>query len=864
MMVRLSLVLFFMFYISVVLAQTPVMPDNVDTEYLSHLIKKRIDELRIIEGKRALHYERHLQKSSGIQAKFLSNQKKLTHKHTKTKLIHAQDRTEQVGGKGFYVTENIGYMLPRATYEVMVDSLIAQLSKNEYYLSNIFNPKNVLTGITVLRKKDAPVYIYVQTFSSKGLNEKRIVKSQASVKIHTKRLPYGIKPMKYNEGMFRNMNNHPFYREGDFFVSSKPERLKKIFKHKKDGIVFEIVFKDQVECESETYKTAFNRRNNNSTINGYLINPIYKKNLVKSDKHYRLTREQFEKGKIKKLAIQRRKEKKYKLELKTSKTLLKVAKKKNNNTFYNVSKKKYLEKKSLYKVSKRRTKNIKKEKWRPFYWHVNVPSLSYFDRGSIAEINMLILERNRILYPVYNRQYQYHSEFNDSLEHRVWTYDSSSIVIQPKYYDLSTEITFERNQTNINSTSFDRFKDQLKDHLIDSIMLEAFSSVEGNAKVNAQLSEARAEDLYQQLEPYSTTNVTFNQKMSENWPVVCEQIDKDERFSHWQELPQDSIRSLINDHKDEYPWKDYLKQQRSAKVKVVVHKNRLDTMAYLKKRYNFKEVQSLKNVQNYMLAAVENKRLKPNYVYDLKLKKEEASYSDLILNRYMLEYNLNKDKDKLDYRNFSRRFLRSISLEESSSALLINYLDFLVIHWDQCKPDVGRNVELFKTLVKRGLNTRAMSIFAMKAYLYYRQYFINPKLKYYKGYAGAQYLVKTLPQHVYQFYSHDVRFQSKRINYYRLANFFIGHHEIQLANQLLQDYQDLNGYDEEFKVIQMKLAYRHPFVDDGAYVKQLMEQYGIMKLSNWCQLFNGDNPISFQVLDHNELRTLYCKSCLIE
>ncbi|MEM6526305.1 MAG: hypothetical protein AAF693_21100, partial [Bacteroidota bacterium] len=397
-------------------------------------------------------------------------------------------------------------------------------------------------------------------------------------------------------------------------------------------------------------------------------------------------------------------------------------------------------------------------------------------------------------------------------------------------------------------------------HLIDSISLVAFASVEGTLELNQKLFERRAENLYKSLAEYKTSKVVFNHKMSENWPLFYAQIKDDSLFSDWIDISQDSVRTLLKKYLGQSPWKEYLKEQRTATVRVVMHEQ-VDTLKYLRKRFDFKNLDHLTEVQNYMIGAARKGQLNPHYVLNLKLNKDSTAFSPLILNRYLLEYELGRENKEFDYGNYSRRFFRNINIRKANTNLLSTYLTILVKYWDKCRPSVPSNFQIFSELRNRGLSTRAMAIFALKAMAYYKQFFTKSKVKYYPNYVFAERYLSRLPNYIYDFYIEDSTFISKQENYLSLARMFVEHGQDALANNLLESVQPISGQNDTMTSLQLKVNYLHPSLDRREYIKELIYQHSRMNKGNWCSMFDGENAISFQSFDDPELRTLYCLSC---
>lgn len=689
----------------------------------------------------------------------------------------------------------------------------------------------------------------------------------------TKELPYNIKPYQKNEEVTALYKQSELRIKDRQLGSLNPEAIRNLFKYRKDGIVLEVVLNDQLSCESEVYHSTYNRRNNNSSINGKLYFPIYKRALLK-DQHFKMSKQSYLKDRAARLrkAKTARDRFKRRYTITKSKLLSSKMKKMFSSSRSRPSKEEIREKttrlsiqknqeQGVMKMLKSSIKAINKENWDPIYWNFALPSKQIFVEDTTVEVNILLLRKNRIAYPLYYSQLDSELSFRDSIQLTPWSFEKSQIVLKPKRKVLTTQIDFKRNETSVNSTKFELFKIKLKDYLIDTISLTAFASVEGSEAGNERLFEQRTDSLYHSLKSYHSSAIVFEHEMSENWAMFDDQIAKDLKYHTWKGLPKDTVRQMLRELANEKPWEEYLNNQRSAKVRVAIHENISDTIAYLKKHYDFKDANDQKMVLDFLINESLSHRLNPTYVKKMRFNRDSTKYSPHILSKYMFEYQTNIENEDFNLRTFSRTFFRRINIRKASTDLLNKYLQILIMHWDDCKPDVPSNYKLFDELASRGVNNRPMAIFALRALDYYQQYFDQPKAKYYYQFVDAERAVNELPSFIYNFYKEDSLFTSSRHHYLQLAQMFVKCDKTGLAYDLLQNYQDKYYYDVEFKSLQLKMSYSHSFNDNGMYVEELIRQHANMPNDEWCKLFKGEYPISFQSKDWTELRVLYCSEC---
>jgi hypothetical protein len=848
-------------------AQTPVFWYDVDLVYLEALVMQRVDALRQEQGLPELRSESHLQKAAQRQAAILASEQ-----------LRGQQRdTPKVKDPGLkfstpqQVSMNVALNRWWPTYEQTADSILSRLMTIDH--GALLNPDHQIAGLKIVQVEGTNSLLTVQQYASAAVNQQWIAPRSYLKQIDTDQLPYKLKPYQRDEVVNELVKLSAIGIKNKQLGSMNPEAIKALFKHRKDGIAFEVVLNGQGRCNSEVYEAAYNRRNDNSSINGRVYFPIYKKELLK-DIHFKVSKASFLKDQSARLRRATTARNRFKNKYANTKSRLRSvqvqklfssarsrpSRQKLKEQIGKLAVKKTQEE-EVMKMLKSAQKSTKKEKWEPIHWDFALPKEHFFAEDAIVEVNILLLRKNRVAYAMYYGQLDGEGSFKDSLQATAWVFDKPQIVLKPKRKVLHTDIAFKRNETSVNSVAFERFKLGLEDYLIDTISLTAFASIEGSKAGNERLFEQRADSLYHSLQAYHSSEVVFTHEMRENWDMFYDQIANDDKFQTWKSLSKDSIRQLLGVHGDEQPWEGYLNDQRSAKVRVSIHENIADTIAYLKKHYDLKDVNEQKLVLDFLINESLELRLSPSYVKKMRYHRDSAKYAPHILSKYLFEFQYNMGSDDFDLRTFSRRFLKNINVRRASTALLNAYLELLVSHWDACKPAVPNNYILFSELVSRGISNRAMAIFALRAMDHYQQYFDQPKAKYYYQYVGAEQAVDQLPNFIYDFYITDSTFTSSRDRYLQLAQMFIKCDKVDLAYNLLQDYQDKHHYDVAFKSLQLKMSYTHPFNDRGAFVQELIRQYDKMPNDKWCGLFEGAYPISFQSKDWAELRVLYCEEC---
>lgn len=846
-------------------AQTPIYWYDFDEQNLTKAITEEINSIRDVNRLSDLK----------ITSELLSKAKRsistLTYKNGNIKFeqpgLHKTQRDPEHESTEYFILSKL-----EDSYELLALQVLIKL-KEEGFEESLLDGQSSSVGLAVSLLESlnrVAVFIIVSNTNEQD----QVLSSQKSnKKVVVTKLPFGIKDYQYNHEFSERVTNCELKIEEGKISSFNPKEVKKLFKNKRDGLVFEIVNKSQADCNSEIYASEYNRRNFNSSINGKIYLPVYKKELLR-DQHFKVRRASYKKYQAKELRATKLIQQKLKQKLAYAKRELssyrlrkifslgygKADKEKLNSNVIAAKLIKAQAKVSVKKVQDSK-RSIRRTGWEPIYWEFQCPDLSNYVQDSLVEINTLILNKNRISYPLYYSYLKVASKFKDSVSLQKWDIPVSSLKIEPDRRKFFTKVRFERNQKSVDDEVFERFKDELDGYLIDTIVFSVYASVEGSKNINEILFKNRSDSISFALEEFKSDSTVFNGKMSENWALCYEQIESNKDYSTWKDLDQDSIRSLINAVAQENPWKEYLEEQRTSIIEVSCYKYGIDTLKYLKNNFDFKDVRDQKEVLSFLINESIRRGLSEKYVKKLKFNRDSAKYSPHILDKFLFEYYSNKDSKDFNAKAFFRRFLSTINARVASTELLSKYINLLVTQFDGPVPNMPGNYKVFLELKRREVNTRDMVVFAIKAMKYYSYYFDNPKARYYNRYIGAETAVEQLPNHIYNFYSLDTINIKNKSNALELSKLFLEFDRPEYADLILQSYEDNVNFDSELKALQLKINYEHPFTDKSTFISELIYHHSTMTTEDWCDLFAGKNSISFQALDSSELRVLYCSEC---
>jgi hypothetical protein len=398
--------------------------------------------------------------------------------------------------------------------------------------------------------------------------------------------------------------------------------------------------------------------------------------------------------------------------------------------------------------------------------------------------------------------------------------------------------------------------DSIRNYQVDTIQVEAFSSVEGFTAINTALYTNRASAIYSQIKFYTDTTTILQVQAKENWNLFYKQLPTT-NYSHWIDWPQSRIKVELQKPDVLLDWEKRLSEQRRATVKIHARNVVRDTLAYMYKHYQIQKPEDALLMQNYLYSLWQQQRIHSDSILTITYP-HRREYASLISNLLVFDYQLHSDRwSKQELDRFYTNFLKAAAIPRSSNLLLYNYLVYVINNWHKLQKEKGVSAEkiykLLQQLEKSGGYGSQMH-----------------RLK-------ALFFVKTLPsfvsstdikrvkeglETVFNFYSYEDEILKDKDRTLSLAKYFVELDDIEHAYEILDSFLKNNLFEREIFAYYLKTAFVHPlYQKNREYIKLLIEAKQLLPKEQWCDLFVGPCNINFQIFDDEELRNLYCESC---
>ncbi len=800
-------------------ANTPIDYKYPDITLLEKLTLEEVNNVREKYDCKALSFNKILYQAAKNHALYVQSRKSGHFQPDNPDLETPQKRVEFYGGENFYAGENVLMTTIRAnqkvfdrkaaTYRQLAQALAAGWASSPGHFQNMTTPHYSITAVALSFDSAQQKLFAVQVFA---FTQEDVFAKAAHSSI-PKKYPHKLKLMlkeKRNEiaATFRDLKSLSLMDIGGQLImvvmdNQEARNLQKLIRKKRDGLVIEKVLFDTYRCGNPAFEEQPSRRNGNFFLNGDLLKPVYRNHLYQQMAEVHVSR--------------------------------------------------------FRKPTEKKVKKFKKAFWRQQkkipYWLVNLgePSDDY------AAYNLMLIQKKKLVAVA-----EFHNIPGKILPEGplppmrpYWL--PGHFSFSPGTAEITLKIPFELNQSSIPEYEANKLLmiDSLKNLPIKKIAIEAFASVEGEFTINQKLHQQRAAFIKSRLQQnLPDTMIRYSLKTGENWQEFARQIRKSP-YSYLLKQDKAKVKDFLRNSTDD-TIQALLQKQRRAIVKVsfIDTSDKYDTLEIVSNEWD-----SLINLthnklpQQYKILVVRQLEVLQKFLYNTYLKNDKGNlekivnqpfprksvFAQLINNRNWFLSKINKLQYPLNQEDIA---YCAENFEESD----IGKYNFLIYH-------------LTDQNVKKRVLEKLDFIFDRIDWSYFEK---EEK----REIAFNLYLSLTLE------YSYNIEDYDKMVESFQktMDNFPLKNQKDSIAAAYM--YANFGLEKRAFYIIQ-------PIIEKGTYDKdtlafflklaiQLPPQmhYQLLKLyqsrlghNEWCALFNGINPISFQVFNHAPIRDLYCQTC---
>ena len=844
---------FFLLYISLfignfALSQTQTTEINkysVNTKFLEHLIKIKVDSVRAIYDAKPLINDSILYVASKGHADWMNSNNKFSHFEKKNPIMKTpQLRAEFNGAVNYRVGENIiksylgkniedkkGKNYINRTYADLAKDFVNGWVNSPPHFANIKTKEYEVTGVSISINKETSLVYAVQKFAvidfRYEFQENKEMFSYSdfvSEPIPTgfdnisrerikKKYAWKIKAPKdsskrcdaCNQVIDLKMYKDHFERTGTKMVlqSFNVNALEEIIQKRRDGLALEIVSYIPFDCGNPDYYLKPSRRNNQSIINGVVLKPIYKKELKRG----------FKKAKYSK--------------------------------FF------HIKKDSTAKSFKMSLGKLPKE-FEGYY-----------------EVNILVLKKKRVCRVIHFTDFC-GENMSDSIATKkleiVNNYPSESPIRKGVVH---FEIPFKKGKYDFTYADIKPLIGVFSrnDFTVDSANVRAYSSMEGTVSINNKLQQKRAQSILSVFKEKQNTEFKTSIETHSNWYLFKKQIEEESKLKELRELDSLGVIEKLEDKEYVKRIEPFLSIQRygavDLHVKYVINlKDLADTLLVELKNYYFdKKGRELEvEVDRERVFEIQYKiyeLVRDGHCGTQKLDEFWKILKEVTNIHWDQQYWLNRRLGR--FKNEKEQYHFLINYSPKSFEAAFNGFSIALDALYEGNYYSGDNHEsLFVSVLKLKLITPddfKNTVDSMEISFYARMVELS-------GLEGSQRDDKLLEVYSEKLVNKTIELQLEEARVLRVAKLMVKEEQDVQAYNILQYQINKGSLLDETKVLFAKLNFYHiEEYHNRKYSESLIKLYGNISQKNWCGMFVGPCNISFQVFDDEILRNFYCEKC---
>ena len=619
----------------------------------------------------------------------------------------------------------------------------------------------------------------------------------------------------------------------ELFRTYDPVTLAKALKRRKDGIAVEIVEYEPYHCGNPAYEKGYLRKNRNTVLTGQILEPVYKKEIMRP---------------------------------------LKGAQKR----FKAEQKREILKTKSSRKLtSEEKAAKIAEIRNTPFDLEQLDISMGRKpkDLSDYHEFNVLFLHRRRVMWALHFTGFCGEKLERDDEFPLIDNLRLSDYRPLPRKDSLRFSVPFAKNETEYQEKYVKPLMDSLvsESWIVKKAIIKGYASVEGTREINERLQNERANAIVQVIETAQKTAIEKEISAEENWELFRLQLKKSP-YKNWLNKTEEEIKALLELDRWEQRMERLLEQQRRTDIALINEENITPENQYTYTLRDYREALKeaekgdtlqrswtilAEKIQGFLIQGVLAGKLAPEQLFAVELP-QEGPYGRLWQNRMWLQWKLQHQKGASSA--FSREYFTSLKrlakAEKVPGTANYNMIAYYLNGWKDKVPDPSLPPptleEMMITLQVSGfthdsVDYDAMHLhYAFKAADYFQQNKKRPELK------------RALLT-IYNAWQQKGMTADSAIT---LANHFAHYDETGLSFLTIEPFATQAHPNHQALSIYLKLIFNHPEEQPGSlYYQKLMDAKEQLTEEEWCDLFVGPCNISFQIFDHPQLRELYCETC---
>lgn len=473
-------------------------------------------------------------------------------------------------------------------------------------------------------------------------------------------------------------------------------------------------------------------------------------------------------------------------------------------------------------------------------------------RGEELELNLMVLQNNIICrYNTYFRVPFEDWKILDLQFHQKYKLGGKVVNFQEK--EMSFEIPFEKGKIVFDSTDIKPLADSLRltDFTIESIEINAYSSIEGVESQNIDLQEQRANSILEALKSYEKAQVEdVSVKSEENWVEFFNDIEKTEQ-AFLLKKSKEEIRKYVNTHLTK-EMEVLLKNHRKARVRIKLKRKDLETYSTTN---SIDQVVAKNNAEEvyFLLHKIGKQKVSTEKKLEL-LKHLELKILGSVVYSQQLEGALQVQRYLVDKTELSSVLKRLMFLKEQNDlppTLKINSYLMQLLQWYE-KGEIDNPAGLKSGIeALTGLTNNEKNSLLINFYVLETARLFKAK-RYLEKDASIREVVRLV-----------AKSELTEEEAFIIARFYADYQKYKEAVNILKPYvYELNA-NEDLLFLYINLTIIDENVVRGSRYRTALINASQSNKKRFCKLFNSSSSggITFQLLENKYLKRTYCEQC---
>jgi len=244
---------------------------------------------------------------------------------------------------------------------------------------------------------------------------------------------------------------------------------------------------------------------------------------------------------------------------------------------------------------------------------------------------------------------------------------STHYTPEPDTTVLEFRIPFELGKSDYNPDDIKPFIEALNepDFIVNSLKIEAFSSIEGEEATNEKLRKKRAENIFDAFKKMNPTLETADITTSDSWAIFKTDIQST-AYDTLATMSRATATEYIKKHALQDTLENILSKHRFAHItmEVIYDISGLKEKAFVLKKFEEAlaegKLSKALSIEKYVMSKIIRRQYPPNAVHEIQIPLDSARFSGMELNRLWLEYRIeNKPIDTVFFHHVQRMLKQS-------------------------------------------------------------------------------------------------------------------------------------------------------------------------------------------------------------